>query len=277
MGPQYADWAGAGIVHMSAGFAALVGAILMGARTGRFTGLFDTNPAEFAPCDITRVCMGTLFLWFSWYGMNAGSTMGLSNGMGPIAARCATTTTLAGASGGIASFCLAAMFMVNGYDMLMYCQGIIGGLVASSACCHNIDTPSALFIGCMAGCITILTMKLLAILHIDDPCGVFACHGMCGLWGVIAMGLFDMSVGSVGAIPSQRNTDQLYIQIQGASVIIWYACAASALVCGVMGAMGMLRCSEEEEEDGLDTQFAALAREVDVSLTKRPMPKQRKI
>jgi len=195
----YNDFAGSGVVHMTGGVSALVGALILGPRIGRFDPLIaETN--EFAPTSILNVCFGTFILWFGWYGFNAGSTTALSGSSAEVAGHCAVTTTLAAACGGIGAF-LWFSFKAKKWDVAAFANGILAGLVGVTAGCSNVDTYIACFIGFVASLILFLTVWFFdwagfnTKLKVDDPIAAFAVHGACGAWGVFAVGLFDLDTG----------------------------------------------------------------------------------
>merc|ERR1712232_1422414 len=177
----YMDFAGSGIVHMSGGVGALVGAAVAGPRIGRFE-----NPSEFVPHSLPLVVLGTFILWFGWYGFNCGSTLGLSDaGTGELAAHVAMNTTIAAATGGLVVFLLRVVILKGAYDIAGFCNGILAGLVSITAGCGNVDCGSAFVIAIIGGCIYQAASVTLKKLGIDDPIDAFAVHGAAGAWGVM--------------------------------------------------------------------------------------------
>merc|ERR1712107_584294 len=171
-GEAYMDFAGSGIVHMTGGVGALVGAIIAGPRKGRFE-----NPDEFAPHSLPLVVLGTFILWFGWYGFNCGSTLGLSSAeTGALAAQVAMNTTLAAATAGISVF-IIRLVTLKKYDIGGLCNGILAGLVSITAPCGNVDCGWAVFIGVFGGLVFQSASSLLKTLKIDDPLDAFAVHG----------------------------------------------------------------------------------------------------
>jgi Amt family ammonium transporter len=188
----FMDFAGSGIVHMTGGMGALVGAWASGPRNGRF--LADGAPddsGEFDAHNIPMAVLGTMILWFGWYGFNCGSTLGLSDAKtGALAAQVAMNTTIAAAAGGITVFTVKFVVLKK-YDVLGFCNGILAGLVSVTAGCGNIECGSAFVIGVTGGFVYFGAAKMLKKLQIDDPLDAFPIHGCCGAWGTLAAALFD--------------------------------------------------------------------------------------
>jgi len=199
--PGYMDFAGSGVVHLTGGIAALVGAIIAGPRRGRFEGL-DTagrrvkeTPDKFIPHSQPLIVLGTFILWFGWYGFNCGSTLAMDSlEVAFMAAQVAMNTTIAAAAGGLTQFMLRYA-MMRKYDLGGMCSGILGGLVSITAPCGNVESGSALLIGIIGGIICQAASSGLRVAKIDDPVDAFAVHGACGIWGVFAAAAFDWGRG----------------------------------------------------------------------------------
>eukprot|EP00439_Symbiodinium_sp_Y106_P054583 s977_g7.t1 len=184
------DFAGSGIVHLTGGVSGLAGTIVLGPRKGRFV-----NPEEFEPHNLPLVVFGTFALWFGWYGFNPGSTLGMSDGAtGALAAQVAMNTTIAAATGGITVF-LLRYIILRKYDVGGLCNGILAGLVSITAPCGNIECGSAFAVGFIGALVYQGSSMLLQKLKIDDPVDASPVHGFCGIWGVLAAGLFDWGKG----------------------------------------------------------------------------------
>jgi len=192
----YMDFAGSGVVFMSGGTAALVGALIAGRRTGRFDGISSkertvTWPSAFKPHSIPLVVMGTFILWFGWYGFVCGSTMSMASvEKGMLAAQVAMNTTIAAAGGGMVVL-LLRFAMTRKYDISMFCNGILAGLVSISAGCGNVECGSAVAIGVTGGILYFLFSLVIRTAQIDDPVDAFSVYGVPGLWGIVAAALFD--------------------------------------------------------------------------------------
>jgi len=183
------DFAGSGVVHTTGGFAGLMGAIIIGPRSGRFHS--DGTPSsEFQGHSATLVVLGTFFLWFGWYGFNPGSMLAISSPLYvEIVSRTAVTTTLSAASGGITL--LAVVFLkTKHWDLSMACNGVLSGLVGITAGCSVVDPSAAILCGALSAIIFDLGSTLLLKLRIDDPLGAAPMHGFCGVFGVLYVGLF---------------------------------------------------------------------------------------
>merc|ERR1719454_2411095 len=185
----FTDFAGSGIVHLTGGMGALMGAIVVGPRKGRFDQ--GTSEDAFNPHSLPLVVLGTFILWFGWYGFNCGSTLGMSStSTGALAAQVAMNTTLAAATGGISVFLIRYAIMKK-YDVGGLCNGILAGLVSITAGCGNVESGSAVAIGLIGAFVYQGASMLLVKLKIDDPVDASPVHGACGIWGVLAAGLFD--------------------------------------------------------------------------------------
>jgi len=251
----YSDFAGSGVVHMTGGVAALVGASVLGPRIGRFDEELGKS-TEFAPTNLLNVCLGTFILWFGWYGFNAGSTTALSGSSAEVAGHCAVTTTLSAACGGIMSFALFSI-KYKKYDLGSFANGILAGLVSITAGCANVDTHAAVFIGLIGGAIVFaVTTGLEALgfkskVQIDDPISAFAVHGASGMWGVLAVGLFDLDLGMVYG---NDFADCMRPNLYGIfAITLWVVITTTPLFL-ILKSAGILRVSEDEEKAGLDSK-----------------------
>merc|ERR1719313_1191682 len=189
----YIDFAGSGVVHLCGGIAALVGAKVIGVRTGRF----DPKKAdEFLPHSQPLIVLGTFILWFGWCGFNPGSTLGMSDaGTALKAAVVMMNTTITAAVGGVTVF-LIMFGITKKYDCGNLCNGILCGLVSITAGCSNVESGSAFLIGIVGGLIFVGSSALIKKLKIDDPVDAFSVHGACGIWGCLAAALFDFGAGT---------------------------------------------------------------------------------
>lgn len=258
-GEGYSDFAGSGIVHLTGGITALFGAIVLGPRIGRFDG---TKPDdEFLPSNITAVALGTLILWFGWYGFNCGSTLGMA-GAGLDMGRVAVATTLGAACGGIASFMLSSV-MRRQFDLVAYCNGILGGLVSVTAGCGFLEPGYACISGLIGGCVYVMSSKMLESMHIDDPIGAFPVHGACGVWGCLANGLFSMSGGWFYTSFGMVFWPNLIMCVV---IIVWCAITTVPAMI-VLKMMGLFRVDAEIEETGFDASLYGSRSDRDMSNT----------
>ncbi len=242
----FVDFAGSGVVHMVGGCCGLAGAIVLGARKGRYVnGKVIPMPGHNLP----MVAFGVLVLLIGWYGFNPGSQLAFSG-----AANVATTmtvavnTTLAAAIGGVTAMAFS-WIVFKKPDMTLALNGMLAGLVAITANCHCVTNIQSFYIGGIAGVLVILGIMLLDKLKIDDPVGAFPVHGLCGAWGVIATGIFGFAAD---AVDEKLNTINLATQIKGAGVFFAWPFVTGLVLFFILKAIGMLRVSEEEESKGLD-------------------------
>jgi Amt family ammonium transporter len=232
----FVDFAGSVVVHAVGGFAGLAGAIALGPRIGRFVnGKSMPMPGH----NIPFAALGVFVLWVGWYGFNPGSQLAFTGKVNTDAVvLIAVNTTLAAATGAVAAMILS-WFLFKKPDLTMALNGALGGLVGITANCHAVSNPESLLIGAVAGVLVTLAVVALDKLQIDDPVGAFPVHGVCGLWGGIATGLF--------------GTDcSLVPQLVGTLTIAGWALAASLAMFYVLKACGGLRVSADEELAGLD-------------------------
>jgi len=175
----YSDFAGSGIVHLTGGSAALVGAALVGPRAGRWE-----KPESFAPHNMGLVVLGTFILWFGWYGFNCGSTLSFStSATATLAGLVAMNTTISAAAGGLTVWALR--LRTRTYDLAGTCNGILAGLVAVCAGVGDMNPELAFVTGILGGLAYELGHILVTRLKIDDPLDAFAVHGCGGMMGLI--------------------------------------------------------------------------------------------
>lgn len=239
------DFAGSAAVHAVGGFAALGLAFVLGPRKDRFNS--DGSANVFAPSNIPLASCGAFVLWFGWFGFNAGSTLDASNSA---LAVIALNTMLAAAGGGAATL-IFTMFKYDKADPSMTINGVLSGLVAVTAGCAYVAPWSAVLIGIIAGIIVIYATLLIDKLKIDDPVGAVAVHGFNGLFGTIAVGLFDTTDGLL----TTGNPSLLFIQLLGAVVVSFWGLAGGFTIAKAVDATIGLRASKEEEEGGLDMAY----------------------
>jgi Amt family ammonium transporter len=191
MGHGMVDFAGSSVVHMTGGLTALAGVLSLGPRIGKFRK--DGTITMIQGHNLPMAVVGTLILGFGWFGFNAGSTLSATE---PRIAEIATNTAIASATGGLTS--LGYVWQRHRRpDVAMACNGFIGGLVSVTASCAFVAPPAAALIGLIAGLLVALSVGTVERrMRIDDPVGAIAVHGVCGVWGALAVGLFaDGSFG----------------------------------------------------------------------------------
>lgn len=260
------DFAGSGVVHLTGGVGAFIGALILGPRKDRFGDKGESaedraiRDKAFAPHNAAFVCVGTLILWLGWYGFNAGSTLMLSGGASAIAAKVCVTTTLAAVSGGWGALFLARIFKKY-WDANSMMNGILGGLVSITAGCSVVEPWAAMVIGFLGGFIYYGWNALLYRLQIDDVLGASAVHGACGVWGVLVVGLFATEANMASAYGSTSGVyglfyggggEQLGIQFLGCLAIIVWVGVTCTIMFMIMKLLGVLRVTPEEEIAGLD-------------------------
>ena len=229
----FKDFAGSTVVHAFGGFGALACVMVLGPRKGKYTeNGIKPIPAHSFPL----AAIGVFLLMFGWYGFNGGSV--LSANPGPLGLVFTTTTlgACAGALGAIAT----SWVMLKKPDLSMALNGILAGLVGITANADVITVGGSIAIGLIAGVIVVISIMFLDKSKIDDPVGAISVHGVCGIWGTIAVAIFgdgDFSMGS---------------QIQGALLVSAFAFVFSFIVFSILKGMMGVRVSEEEEERGLD-------------------------
>lgn len=229
------DFAGSLVVHAVGGFAALAAVIVLGPRIGRFSG---DKPNALPPSNLALAALGVFILWVGWYGFNPGSQLAFTGSANTDAVMLiATNTTLAAATGTLLAMLYGWMRL--GKPNLSYTlNGALAGLVGITANADSVTNIESLIIGAVAGVLVCLGMELLESLKIDDAVGAWPVHGLCGIWGGIATGIF-------GGHP-------LVAQIIGSVAIPVWAFAASFALFSFIKAVGALRVTPEEEQAGLD-------------------------
>ena len=242
----FKDFAGSVVVHTVGGMAGLAGAIALGPRIGKFiNGKAMPMPGH----NIPYAALGVFVLLIGWYGFNPGSQLaftGMANT--DTIMLVAVNTTLACCVGALSSMAFS-WIVFKKPDLTFSLNGGLAGLVAITANCHCVTYTSGLIIGGVAGVLVCVGCILLDKLKIDDPVGAFPVHGMCGMWGGIATGIFgiaDMAAFSTDAKLSFAT------QLIGTLAIGGWALGASLVMFFAMKALGILRVSAEEEMAGLD-------------------------
>ncbi len=245
----FADFAGSGVVHTTGGVAALVGTIMLKPRIGKFK--LNGIPDMIAGHSIPLASLGVFILWFGWFGFNPGSTLGV--GDGELIARVAINTNLAAALGGISAIFTVWMFFGKP-DLSMGMNGALAGLVAVTAPCAFIDPWAAMIIGVVGGQLVVIGVVLLDKLQVDDPVGAFPVHGINGIWGVIATGIFGMkSLGlKYDGFVYGGGIGQLWTQVLGVFFIVLFTVVSMGLIFFIINKTVGLRVSREEELRGLD-------------------------
>ena len=191
MDTPFRDFAGSTVVHTIGGVLALCGAIALGPRLGR---KFKRDGGGMPPGhNMTLAALGAVILWFGWYGFNPGSTLSAMDfeGIG----RVATNTTLAACAGALVA--VAWVYpRSKKWDVGISINGLLAGLVAITCPCYWVSPTGSIAIGAIAGVVMVIAVDFTEWFRVDDPCGAFAVHGVCGIWGTMSLGLF--AVGNYG-------------------------------------------------------------------------------
>ena len=254
------DFAGSTVVHATGGWAAFIGTILLGPRIGKYitNRSGETKTRAIPGHNIPLASLGVFILWFGWFGFNAGSTLGVSGDGGSLASLVAMNTNLAAATGAITA--MITIWILGGKpDLGMTMNGCLAGLVAITAPCACVAPWAAIAIGGVGGVIVVCGTVLLDRIHVDDPVGAVPVHGMNGIWGTLAVGLFGLTnyggvetgLGSAGLFTG-GGARQLGIQAMGGFVSAGFSLVAMGIVFfAIKKAIG-LRVSRDEELRGLD-------------------------
>ena len=248
----FVDFAGAGLVHMTGGFAALMGAIILGPRIGKFAA--DGKPRTINGHSIPLAMLGVFILFVGWFGFNPGSQLQADLAVPYIA----VMTAFAAAAGAVGAM-VTSWIVMGKPDVGMAGNGMLAGLVAICSGIGNFTALGTIATGVIAGVIVVVSVRAVESAKIDDPVGAFSVHGVCGFWGLIATGLFATANSPVGGgedapvgLFSGGGADVLVTQVIGGVAIAAFVTVASGILFGALKTAGMLRVSEEEELAGLD-------------------------
>ena len=241
----YVDFAGSSVIHMVGGIASVIGAAMLGPRIGKYTKGKDGKVVvnAFPGHSLTLGALGCFILWFAWYGFNGAAASDPTQ-----LAQILGTTTIAPA---VATFvCMMFTWIRNGApDVSMCLNASLAGLVGITAGCANVDALGATIIGLVDGILVVIAVEFIdQKLKIDDPVGAVAVHGCNGLWGTVAVGLFDYNNG----VFYGGGFHQLGVQVLGVVCIAAYTAVAMTIVFTILKHTIGLRVSAEEEIMGLD-------------------------
>ena len=250
----FLDFAGSTVVHSVGAWAGLMGAIIVGSRIGKFSA--DGSARAIPGHSMPLAALGMFILWFGWYGFNPGSTLALSNGGAGLAAFVAVNTTLAAGAGAVAAMAVAKLRYAKA-DLGLTINGALAGLVAITAGCGFVDPYAAVVIGLVGGGIVVVSVAMIDKLRVDDPVGAISVHGVVGVWGTLAVGLFAterLVGGDTYGLLVGGGIQQLGVQIVGIlAVAAWTMLTSAILFLAIKYTVG-LRVSEAEELAGLDVQ-----------------------
>lgn len=228
------DFAGSSVVHAFGGFAALGCVILLGPRLGKYT------PEGIKPIvghSMPLAAIGVFILWLGWYGFNGGSALSAD----PKAVSYVfVTTTLAACAGAVASI-VGSWVLLKKPDVSMALNGILAGLVGITAGADTVGEESSIVIGAIAGVLVVVSILFFDKIKIDDPVGAISVHGICGIWGTVAVGIFSF------------NPDHSVVtQLIGTLAIGAFSFTFSIVVFGILKVVMGVRVSPHDEAQGLD-------------------------
>ncbi|SCY38771.1 ammonium transporter [Desulfoluna spongiiphila] len=232
----FIDFAGSTVVHSVGGWAALAGAMVLGPRMGKYTK--DGKVKPILGHNIGLAALGVFILWLGWFGFNPGSTTTADKSIAMIF----VNTNLSAASASVAAM-VVSWIIFGKPEVGMSLNGALAGLVGITAGCANVTPTSAIIIGLIAGVLVVFSVLFFDKCRIDDPVGAISVHGVCGAWGTLAAGIFDMGGFSMSVVT---------VQLIGiAACFAWTFPTAFGLFKLLEKTMG-LRVSPEEEMEGLD-------------------------
>jgi len=230
------DFAGSTLVHSVGGWAALVAVALLGARIGKFTK--EGKPNAIPGHNIPLAAAGVLILWLGWFGFNGGSVLSADPELTSLTL---VTTCLAAAAGGVSSS-IFSNFLYKNYDLTMFMNGVLGGLVGITAGADQMGPTDAILIGTIAGVIIVAGIAFIDRIKLDDPVGAIAVHLICGVWGTLAVGIFGNMAG----------IQQFFIQLAGVSIVGGFSVLSAFIILFILKKTIGLRVDTEEELKGLD-------------------------
>ncbi len=235
------DFAGSTIVHSVGGWAALVGAFLLGPRIGKYT---PQGMKAIPGHNLPMATIGVFLLWFGWFGFNGGSVLSADPGL---VSKVFVTTCLAAASGAIGALIVSALKFKT-YDITMVLNGILAGLVGITAGADQMSALDSIFIGAIGGGLVVFGVVLFDKIKIDDPVGAISVHLVGGIWGTLAVGLFgDLS-----------GMNQVISQLIGIGSVAVFCFATAFLIFFVLKKTVGIRVDEKEEIEGLDINEHAM-------------------
>jgi len=229
------DFAGSTLVHSVGGWAALVAVWLLGARVGKFK---NGKSIPILGHNIPFATAGVLILWLGWFGFNGGSVLSADPALTSLTL---VTTCLAAAAGGIGA-AVTSFIKDKTFDLTMFLNGILGGLVAITAGADLMSPNESVLVGLIGGIVVVFSVALLDKLKLDDPVGAIAVHLGCGIWGTLAVGIFGSMAGG----------SQFLTQLTGVGIIGAFCLISAFLILFTIKKTIGLRVSKREEVEGLD-------------------------
>ena len=238
------DFAGSAAVHAMGGFAALAAAMVLGPRIGKYNSDGTINSIE--GHNLPLAAVGAFILWFGWFGFNPGSSLGAVGNWELIGA-VAVNTFLASAAGGISTM-VYTHFAYGKIDITMVINGVLAGLVSITAGCNVVSPVSAIIIGSVAGVLVDVAVLVIDKQRIDDPVGAVAVHGINGLFGTLAVGLF----ATEGGLFFGGGSSLFITQLIGVVVISIFSFTLTFVIMTILKKTIGIRIREEEEDAGID-------------------------
>ncbi|XP_071037845.1 putative ammonium transporter 3 [Parasteatoda tepidariorum] len=249
------DIAGCSAVHLVGGASALVAAIMLKPRLGRYENGNHSNPSLGSP---TNALVGMFMLWWGWLGFNCGSTFGVSGHKWKYAARSAIVTINSSVGGGIAALVLSYLTQRKKFIVTYLINGILASLVAITGGCALYHPWEAIIVGAVGSVLANCTVPLLDKLHVDDPVGAIAVHGAGSVWGMLAVGLFverdtlmELSNGLTGLFRG-GGFKLLGIQLLAIVIVIFWSMVTTFMLLFVINKFVPIRMTPEEEKAGAD-------------------------
>ena len=234
----FVDFAGSTVVHSCGGWIALGGAIVLGARKGKYNP--DGTPNALVGHSMPLAALGVFILWLGWFGFNPGSTTSMDGGS---FARVAFVTNIAAAAGALAAM-FTSWVKFGKPDISMSLNGALAGLVAITAGCYTMTPVGGLLTGFVAGILVVFAVLFFDKIKVDDPVGAISVHGVAGAWGTFAC--------AITAFCRPGEAASYGAQLTGIAAVFVWSFAASLILFSVIKATVGLRVSEEDEEIGLD-------------------------
>jgi Amt family ammonium transporter len=235
----FSDFAGSTLVHSTGGWAALAGAIILGARAGKYGPNGEVNPIPGSSMPLAT--LGTFILWLGWFGFNGGSQLALGSGADAAAISNIFINTNMAAAAGVVAAMVASNALYGKIDLTMCLNGAIGGLVSITAEPLTPSIPAAAFIGAVGGVLVVLAVPLLDKFKVDDVVGAIPAHLVCGIWGTLIVPL--------------TNSDATYtVQAIGVVAVGIFTMIASGIIGSILKAVMGIRVDEDGEMLGLDKE-----------------------
>jgi len=230
------DFAGSTLVHSVGGWAALIVILVLGARLGKFDS--DGKSKAIPGHNIPLATMGVLILWLGWFGFNGGSVLSADPALTSLVL---VTTSMSAAAGGFGAFIVSAVKFKN-FDVTMFMNGILGGLVGITAGADLMSPLESIAIGLISGALVVFAVSWIDRIKLDDPVGAVAVHLFCGIWGTLAVGIFGDNAG----------LQQLLYQAIGVFVIGIFCSVLAYVFIKVIDVTMGIRVGKREEVEGLD-------------------------